>query len=218
MCFTDQFQLEDWGLKLFVAAVYVRRTENGQINWTHEETLQIKSSWFYSDIGHKHFNDKADEITGVMKQYVEQRYGVGKYDDWPSNKSEDYGKFVNHKLEMFVRFRDKFLSDELCEVWFQRAKSKLRTMMELLKKICGDSEKCLLVCGNSPIPAASPIKGYARPPIKETIKYLRQFHDVVIIDEFRTTKLCSWCYNGRYNSKKSRPICLLPKLCPSHQS
>lgn len=68
---------------------------------------------------------------------------------------------------MFVRFRDKLLSDELCQVRFQRAKSKLRTMMKLIKIICGDGEKCLLVCGESPIAADSAIKGYARPPIKQ---------------------------------------------------
>lgn len=56
--------------------------------------------------------------------------------------------------------------------------------------------KSLIIVGDQTTAANSPIKGYVRTPIRDVIDKLRQQTncDVIDFDEFRTTQLCSFCW------------------------
>lgn len=63
-------------------------------------------------------------------------------------------------------------------------------------RLPGQQTKTLIIMGNCTPAANSPMKGYVRTPICGLVEQLEKFHncDVVELDEFRTTQLCSFCW------------------------
>lgn len=72
-------------------------------------------------------------------------------------------------------------------------------------------KKTLLFIGSTHLPANSPIKGYGRVPQPKILKELKRRCDVVEVDEFRTTVLCSKCHNECIVSRNRNRYALCPK-------
>lgn len=64
------------------------------------------------------------------------------------------------------------------------------------KRTQGNQVRTLVVIGDCTVAANSPIKGYMRTPIRQLYEELRKCNncDVLELDEFRTTQLCSFCW------------------------
>lgn len=66
-----------------------------------------------------------------------------------------------------------------------------------LDKTCNElqnGKRTLFALGDVRFSGNSPIKGHRRFPHARLVKCLKQRGDVILIDEFRTSKLCSKCF------------------------
>lgn len=63
-----------------------------------------------------------------------------------------------------------------------------------LSKQLVDKKRTLIAFGSWRIAANSPIRGHVRPGHTQLLKALRVHADVILTDEFRTSKLCSNCH------------------------
>lgn len=65
----------------------------------------------------------------------------------------------------------------------------------------GHEGSTLIFIGSTYVAPNSPIKGYVRTPLPKLCRILKQYADVVEVDEFRTTVLCSRCWRPNRPSK-----------------
>lgn len=82
--------------------------------------------------------------------------------------------------------------------------TKKITPLEMARLLVGDVkfwQHTLVFLGAGKIAANSPIKGHARTSVERVVEYLKRIADVVYIDEFRTTILCSECHILQKTSK-----------------
>lgn len=85
-----------------------------------------------------------------------------------------------------------------------------KTATQLAVKLVGKQHDVLVFVGNLRVQANSPIKGYRRTPFRLLLSKLRLFADVMLIDEFCTTKMCSICHEPAFTSrgKHRYQVCL----------
>lgn len=76
-----------------------------------------------------------------------------------------------------------------------------KTATRIATELVGKQRDVLVFVGNFRLQANSPIKGYQRTPFRLLLQKLRLYADVMIIDEFRTTKLCSICHEPAFTSR-----------------
>lgn len=100
-------------------------------------------------------------------------------------------KFAKLKFEQYIRKRK--IIDEIARK-IMRPKRKTPNDGKTVER----KKKNIIFAGTTEI---SPIiKGYVKAPLKSLIRSLSRFADVVMVDEFRTTMLCSNCYQPALTS------------------
>lgn len=107
---------------------------------------------------------------------------------WFERRQAVYGtaKITRLKLEKFMR------SEKVCH---RIAKALISSNSDV---------RTLVIIGSTKTAANSPIKGYIKVPSPQLLRALRVHTDVIEINEFRTTVLCSHC-RGNYNSYFTYP-------------
>lgn len=75
-------------------------------------------------------------------------------------------------------------------------KLKRFSLRRKCQRIQGSPVRTLVVIGDCTVASNSPIKGYVRMPVRKLYEELRKCNncDVIELDEFRTTQLCSFCW------------------------
>ena len=97
-----------------------------------------------------------------------------------------------------------------CWLRFRKFIALEKTATRVARELVGKQQDTLVFVGNFRLKANGPIKGYQRTPFRLLLKKLRLYADVMIIDEFRTTKLCSVCHVPAFTSqgKHRYQVCL----------
>lgn len=57
-----------------------------------------------------------------------------------------------------------------------------------------NGKKTLFALGDAKFSSSSPIRGHVRSPLKKFTEVLKQHGDVIEIDEYLTSQLCSHCF------------------------
>lgn len=97
------------------------------------------------------------------------------------------------------------------------ARLKLQKYMRIPKAVrsivdgINPDKKTLMFIGSTRLAANSPIKGYGRVPQPKILMELKRRCDVIEVNEFRTTVLCSKCHNEMYVSRNRNRYALCPK-------
>lgn len=89
-----------------------------------------------------------------------------------------------------------------------------KAVTRIARNLVGKQHDSLVFVGSFRLSPNSPIKGYQRTPFRLLYSKLRLYADVMLVDEFRTTKLCSECHEPAITSQKKHRYQVCPnQLC-----
>lgn len=108
-------------------------------------------------------------------------------------KTVHFEIYCRFELKHFAATQAIFLKRKVGRIRFYAHQRRDATVQKKVNEITM-GQKILFFEGNGSIPATSPIEGYVRLPNKRFRHLLKEKCDVVRIDEFHTTKLCSKCF------------------------
>lgn len=167
----------DPGLKLMYGG-----TERGTIEMLEQKTtIKIKSSKFRSISG------------AISRKYSHQNITKNIEEDTRSTISPmqtDYEQYTRHRLKWFDAKQDVYGQRKVARLKFKKFICVEAAAHKTVKSII-KHRKALVFIGASKIAANSPMRGYVRSPQRALLKAFRIHADVVLVDEFRTTMLCS---------------------------
>lgn len=130
------------------------------------------------------------------------------------NSPADYIAYTRHRLGFLAQKQAVYGQKKISWLKFQKYIRVPQAADKLAKKIVGRVEsRALVVIGSAKIAANSPMKGYVRTPHPKLMQALKRQPrvDVLEIDEFRTTKLCSDCFDPIKTSKSPHRFQFCPK-------
>lgn len=129
-----------------------------------------------------------------------------------SPNTKNYVIYTEHRLKWFKEKQNVFGQRKVARLKFKKFICVEEATYAVVRKIIyGDRKpdkatraatKPLVCIGASKLAANSPIKGYVRTPQRLIISAFRRYADVVLVNEFRTTMLCSICHE-RVETAKS---------------
>lgn len=114
--------------------------------------------------------------------------------NWPI-KNADAAAYTAIRLEFFERLQRQLGQRKIARLRFKkyiRVEQNLHAMARAFVR--GHRGKTLIFIGSTYVAPNSPIRGYVRTPLPKLLRVLKKYADVVEVDEFRTTKLCSNCF------------------------
>ncbi|XP_031633783.1 uncharacterized protein LOC116347355 [Contarinia nasturtii] len=145
----------------------------------------------------------------------------------PSSRTIDFKTYADHTLRFFNRAMDVYGSEAYVLTNFLHWIEIHRTIGELVRMIVaqGHGKHTFVFVGKAPFTHAnSPCKGYVRTSVRLLFKALEQHPQCTVryVDEYRTTKLCSRCFNvlengsrnGRKTTKSRFKVCRQCKPSP----
>lgn len=123
-----------------------------------------------------------------------------------SSKCADFRSYTRFRLLHFSEKQEVYEKRKVARLRFQKYIMLHQATSALAKRLVGSHiRKTLVFVGASKTAANSPMKGYMRSPHSLLLRKLRVFADVVEINEYNTTKLCSRCFAPMLTSdSKSR--------------
>lgn len=86
-----------------------------------------------------------------------------------------------------------------------------KTITRIARNLVGNQQDTIVFLGNFRLNPNSPIKGYRRTPFRLLASKLNRMADVMLIDEFRTTRLCSECHEPVFTSRRKHRY----QVCPN---
>jgi transposase len=125
------------------------------------------------------------------------------FQNMPTNKTNNinsYLQFISYNLVNLYTLLDFHYRKPFRKLQLTTYIFKQKTMNNICKKITtknhinDSSKKVLLGFGNWSTQKDSIIKGHKRGPVVELKKKLRQWADVVLVDEYLTSKTCCKCH------------------------
>lgn len=130
------------------------------------------------------------DIDMKMRDHREQ------FDDQPGPRSEDYIVYADHILRFFNEALAAYTQYEYCLQDLLQFINTNRALEALATKLIG-GKKTFVFVGDAFLPGNSPAKGYVRSKVRLLFEIMsrRRNCTVFFVDEFRTTKLCSLCFN-----------------------
>lgn len=136
----------------------------------------------------------------AFKRILRDAQNKSIYPNGISNKSSQYQSYIQWKLK-HLNYMQNVLSHKKFRIL--KLQKLIATEKETVKLantfLRNNGSNCnkdaLVFVGDTQFSPNSPIRGYVRTKIRHFIKTLRKFADVVPVNEFRTTKLCSNCHS-----------------------
>lgn len=114
----------------------------------------------------------------------------------------------------FCRKQTVYEVKQMARLRFRKFIGVEKAATRIATKLVGKQHDVLVFVGSFRLNPNSPIKGYQRTPFRLLLSKLRLFADVMLIDEFRTTKLCSICHEPTFISRnKHRYLVCLNQQC-----
>jgi transposase len=106
----------------------------------------------------------------------------------PSKKS-NFIDYLHHRLKHLAILQSVYTKKIIARLKWDSFIQRQKVIDHIANKICQD--KPFIAYGNGK--SAQFIKGYAKPPLTKLFNALKCRTSVYLVDEFRTTKLCSKC-------------------------
>lgn len=187
-----EFDLEigmDPGLRVFIAAV--KQTPDGVY-----ENVKISSATYQYDNGAHDRKRKRLKWTATIDKEIEQ---ARQKSELPisATSTSNYDGFVKFHLEWMKKKQEIYNQRKISRLKIDEFKNKHRTLDRYINKhLVGDNKNVAVYFGDSSIASNSPMKGYVRVPGK-LLKHKLAIHPhvtLIMVDEFRTSKLCSFCH------------------------
>lgn len=121
-----------------------------------------------------------------------------------SAKSWDYRSYARFRLLHFIEKQEVYEDRRVTRLRFKKYILVEKAITALAKELVGHHKHRTLVhIGASKTAANSPMKGYVRSPQKMLLRKLKIFADVLEVNEYKTTKLCSRCHVPMLTRKPS---------------
>lgn len=180
----------DPGLKLMFGGVSVDK--HGK-----EDNIKYRSRTYHTKSGFYH------------RKHVQNR--LGRPIDWAfnraakrtSDRSAYHWSYTLFRLRFFERKQAVYEQRRMAVLRFKKYMAVQSTLTKVVKEFVAGKET-LVVFGDSSISANSPMKGYIRTPNRRLLTTLRYYADVLVVNEHRTSKLCSLCYQTLQPPTKRR--------------
>lgn len=176
----------DPGERLVFAGVS-RNVTTGQ-----ETSIRYNSNSFRYDAGEYRATRKYRSLTNkAFKEIENERNSI------PNKASSmaDPIAFVSFQLKHFERLNELLFTKQIAKLEFQRFIARRRAVDALARAITGGNKsknKPIIFVGTT---ETSPIiKGYVRSPKKQMIASMKKYAHVIKVWEFRSTMLCSSCF------------------------
>lgn len=144
-----------------------------------------------------HFSSKYNREK-IQAKWTKQIDSVFKHTIQPL----DFIEYTKWNLKHFANKQFIYAQRKITRNRFKTFICREKGAKKVCKEIVGKyKHKTLIILGDTKTPADSVIKGYIRTPNKHIVKQLEQVADILQINEFRTTKLCSKCHEVAVTSK-----------------
>lgn len=186
----------DPGMKLMVGGV--KKTRNHlddefkprdelDKNRDKGELIKITSKDFHKMTGAGPRKSILDRLTANVEREAES-------DESPKQKV--FKKYTKHRLEHFEAKQRVYEQQKNARLKFDKYVKTEKAAHQLSKDMIGQDEgKTLIIMGGTTMVANSPMRGSRRVNHPKLLRALSLRADVLVIDEFRTTMLCSKCYD-----------------------
>lgn len=117
--------------------------------------------------------------------------------------SSDYKSYAKHILTFFNDAIEAYTSDQYTLQTFLAWSDSNKGLQSIAKRLI-DGKRTVFIFGDKFTPANSRAKGYLRSNVRGIVEILQRDENCTVIleDEFRTTKLCSFCFNRLYDGTK----------------
>jgi len=175
----------DPGLRLFIAAV--KKYPNGQY-----ENIKISNATYQYENGSHSRKMKRLKWTKKQDEVIEKDR-IGSLSSMSPTK---YKEFVGFELKWMRQKQLMYNQKKIARLKLDEYVRKHKTVAKYVNQLVGTAKKVGVYYGDASIAANSPMKGYVRVPgklLKEKLK-LHPRVRVIMVDEFRSSKLCSLCY------------------------
>jgi hypothetical protein len=168
--------------------------------------------------------DEEDRISGVSGKEYRHRAKFGQQKDWesgmrkrnpeyqqiiqdmPSIKTCNFMEFsaaLEYRLQHFTYLFDFCASKPFLKWRFTTFVYSQKALTGMARKVVGSSRNTLIGLGDwSQIDGV--VKGHPKAPSKRIEKALRKVADVVKVDEYRTSQICSKCKVGKTCASECR--------------
>ena len=133
----------------------------------------------------------------------------------------DGSEFLNFQLKHFVATQDLMASKKIAKLNFERYIARKRAVDAVAKKLVGYDNtprgqgvktKNTIVFIGTTVDSSPAIKGYVRTPKRAVIASMKRFADVFFVNEFRSTMLCSRCFQPSTTSQDTTQMEALSKM------
>jgi hypothetical protein len=174
----------DPGLRLFIAAV--KKYPNGH------ENVKISNATYQYDNGSHSRKNKRLKWTKKQDEIIEKDRN-GSISSMSPTKYKD---FIRFELKWMETKQLMYNQKKIARLKLDEYVRKHKTVSNYVNQLVGTAKKVGVYYGDASTAANSPMKGYVRVPgklLKEKLK-LHPRVRVIMVDEFRSSKLCSLCY------------------------
>lgn len=175
----------DPGLRLFIAAV--KKYPDG-----HYENVKISNATYQYENGSHGRKMKRLKWTKKQDELIEK--------DRPELISSmspiKYKEFIKFELKWMQKKQLTYNQKKIARLKLDEYARKHKTVANYVNQLVGSAKRVGVYYGDASIAANSPMKGYVRVPgklLKEKLK-LHPRVRMIMVDEFRSSKLCSLCY------------------------
>lgn len=197
----------DTGLRLVYGGV--RRNRDGT-----EDNIRLTNGQYQKWTGYYKREEKRRALTSDIDQKM--RAHRESFDYQPGPRSEDYDVYADHILRHFNEAFNAYTQYEYALLDLKQYIATERALDQMASKLI-DSKETFVFLGDANLPGSSPAKGYRRTKVRALFEKMgrRRNCTVFMVDEFRTTKLCSMCFrvleqpkkDGRVNKKYRYYLC-----------
>lgn len=127
--------------------------------------------------------------------------------------SGNYLEYIKHELSIFEEKQSIFAQRKVARLKLKKYICRQRACNTIAKELVPNKLEPTLICiGSTEIASNSPMKGYIRMPNRQLVAALRQrCQDILLVNEFRTTKLCHKCYGDMKTSRSPHRYQFCPK-------
>lgn len=128
----------------------------------------------------------------ARERYAQLRANDG---DWLGPRSANFEAFARHILRHFNEAIDAYTQPKYALQDFLQYKGTQRAISKIVRQLIGRKRTFVFV-GDKFTAGNSPVRGYIRTAVRALVEELKRHWlcHVYVVDEFRTTKLCSLCF------------------------
>lgn len=111
-----------------------------------------------------------------------------------SANSIKFERYTEFRLRYFNKKQKQYEKEKVARLKVRKYIAIRKITNRMAQELICDKHTLIFI-GAATMAANSPIKGYARVPMPKICASFKRHADIMYVDEFRTTKLCSRCFS-----------------------